>query len=272
MLDALEIGAAVLLLPAVLLAQLLGLGGLELGVERLDLPLKRAHRIDGLVDPVEQPLLLGVGVLQLADDAVDEHVLAADEPALLALVLELRLCVLGVLRVRVLELFFEHLDLLLVLDDLVDAPDGGAHPGLEDLFGELFFVEGDHFLDVANAAAQVFAQAHDLADDDRRARDGLHHAHLAALDALGDLDFAFAGEQGHGAHLAQVHADGVVGLFEGSGRKVELDVVGLFAGLRLVLVSFAAISREHVDALGVDGGHQIVELVGRGDVARAGGR
>ena len=35
----------------------------------------------------------------------------------------------------------------------VDAADGGAHAGLQHLFGELFFVEGDHFLDVAHAAA-----------------------------------------------------------------------------------------------------------------------
>ena len=85
----------------------------------------------------------------------------------------------------------------------------------EDLFGELFLVEGDDFLDVANAAAKIFAEADDLANDDGRARDGLHDAELAALDALGDLDFAFAGEQGNGAHLAEVHADGVVGLLEG---------------------------------------------------------
>jgi hypothetical protein len=35
--------------------------------------------------------------------------------------------------------------------------------------------------------------------------------HVALLDALGDLDLALAGEQRDGAHLAQVHAHGVVG-------------------------------------------------------------
>ena len=146
---------------------------------------------------------------------------------------------LGVLAVRRGELLFERGDLLLVLEDDVDAADGGAHAGLQDLFGELFFVEGDDFLDVADAAAEVFAEADDLADDDGRARDGLHDADLAALDALGDFDFALAGEQRNGAHLAEVHADGVVGLLEGAGREVELDVVGLFAGLGLVLVALA---------------------------------
>ena len=156
-----------------------------------------------------------------------------------------------------------------MLDDDVDAADGGAHARLQDLFGELFFVEGDHFLDVAHAAAQVFAEADDLANHDRRARDGLHHAVLAALDALGDLDLALAGEQRDGAHLAQVHADGVVGLLQRAGREVELDVLGLFAGLGLILVAVraCAFAGEHVDALGVDGGHQVIELVGRGDVA-----
>ena len=159
-----------------------------------------------------------------------------------------------------------------MLDEFVGARDGGLYACGEDLFGELFFVEGDDFLDVADAALEVFAEADDLADDDGRTRDGLHDAELAALDALGDLDLALAGEQGHGAHLAEVHADGVVGLFEGAGREVELDVVGVFAalvvGVAVVGVAGAATAfGEDVDALGVDGGHQVIELVGRGDVA-----
>ena len=93
-----------LLLALVLLAQLFGLGGLELVLERLDLALEGAHGVDGLVDLVEQALLLGVGVLQLADDAVDVDVLAADEPAGLARLLRLGL---GVFAVRRGELLFE---------------------------------------------------------------------------------------------------------------------------------------------------------------------
>ena len=175
-----------------------------------------------------------------------------------------------VLAGGVVELLGEAGVLLLVLDEDVDAGDGGLDAGGEDLFGELLFVEDHDFLDVADAAAEVFAEGDDLADDDGRAGDGLHDADLAALDALGDLDFALAGEQGDGAHLAQVHADGVVGLLEGAGGEVELDVVGLFAGLGLVLVALAGelgVAGEDVDALGVDGGEQVVEVVGRGDVA-----
>ncbi len=263
--DALEVGAAVLLLAAILFAQLFGLRGLVLGLEGLDLTLEGAHGVDGLVDLVEEALLLAVGVLQLANDAVDVDVLAADEPAGLADLFGLGL---GVFADGGGELLFEAVQLLLVLDDDVDAAGSGADTGLQDLFGELFFVEGDDFLDVADAAAEVFAEADDLANDDGRARDGLHDAELAALDALGDFDFALAGEQGNGAHLAEVHADGVVGLLEGSGREVELYVVGLFAGFGLVLVAATAalFPGEDIDALGVDGGEKVIEVVGGGDV------
>src|SRR6201985_923825 len=94
--------------------------------------------------------------------------------------------------------------LLLVLEKGVDAGDGGLHARLEDLFGELFLIEGDDLLDVADAALEVLAERDDLANDDGRARDGLHDAHLAAFYSFRNLDFAFASEQRHGAHLAEV--------------------------------------------------------------------
>ncbi len=70
--DLFEIGPAVLLLAAVFLLQLLALRRVELLVERTDLPLQRAHGVDGLVDLVEQALALEAGVLELAHDARDE--------------------------------------------------------------------------------------------------------------------------------------------------------------------------------------------------------
>ena len=152
-----------------------------------------------------------------------QHLLAGDGPARLAVFAGLGLGIDGG------ELFFERSTLFLVLHQRVDAADGLADAGLQHLFGDLFLVEDHHFLDVAHAALEVFAEADDFADHDGRARDGLHHAHLAALDALGDFDFALAREQRHGAHLAQVHADGVVGFFECARGQVELDVFALFA-------------------------------------------
>src|SRR6185437_6178054 len=132
-------------------------------------------------------------------------------------------------------------------------------------------VEGYNFFDIADAAFEVFAEGDDLANDDGRSRDGLHDAKLAALDALGDLDFALAGEQRNGAHLAEVHAYRVVGLFKRPGSKVKLDIIGLFTSLGLIFVAISAELRfagENVDTLGVDGGEKIVEIVGSGDVTR----
>ena len=140
----------------------------------------------------------------------------------------------------------------------------------QHLFGDFVFVEEHHFLDGAHAALEVFAHGDDLANDDRRTRQRLEHAQLAALDALGDFDFAFAREQRNGAHLAQVHADGIVGFFQRAGREVELDV---FAGFHVALVELVESAGrlrtfEDIDALAADGGHQIVEIVGRLDVVR----
>ena len=72
-------------------------------------------------------------------------------------------------------------------------------------------------------------------NDDGRTRERFEHADLAALDALGDFDFAFAREQRNGSHLAQVHADGVVGFFERAGSEVEFDVLALFAFFKFLI-------------------------------------
>ncbi len=158
-------------------------------------------------------------------------------------------------------LLFERGDFLLVLDQRVDAGDGGLDARQHHLFGELLVVEDHHFLDVAHAALQILAQRGNLANHDGRTGDGLEHAHLAALDALGDFHFALARQQRHGAHLAQVHAHRVVGLFQRSRRQVELDVFALFQLEVLVAVELGAVKQ--VDALGADGGDQVVEILGR---------
>ena len=60
------------------------------------------------------------------------------------------------------------------------------------------------------------------------------HGLAAGLDALGDGDFALAGEQLHRAHFAQIHAHGIVGAL---GRLLGL---GLGRQLGLHLDQFAA--------------------------------
>ena len=200
-------------------------------------------------------------VLELADDARDEDFFAGDEPAGVARGGELGLVSAGGHGSL---LLFERGNLLLVLDERVDAGDGGFDAGLHDIFRELFLVEDDDFFYVAHAALEVFAEGDDLADDDGRAGDGLEHAELAALDALGDFDFAFAGEQRNGAHFAQIHAHGVVGLLERARRQVELDIFALFKFEVLVGAELGAV--EQVNALCANGGDEVVEVVGGADL------
>ena len=67
------------------------------------------------------------------------------------------------------------------------------------------------------------------------------HRIAARFDALGDRDFAFAAEQFHRAHFAQVHADGIIGavdrffLFFNNSRAAQrvsrVDGFDFFLGL-----------------------------------------
>ena len=149
-------------------------------------------------------------------------------------------------------------------------PVNSFKPVLQNLVGDLLFVEGDDFFDGAHALLEVFAHGEQFVDDDGRAGERLEHADLAALDALGDFDFAFAREQGDGSHLAQIHADGVVGFFESAGSEVEFNVLALFAFFELLIErggrQFGAF--EHVDALRADRREQVVEVVGTDHVLR----
>ena len=92
---------------------------------------------------------------------------------------------------------------------------------------------------------------------------------LPALNALGDLHFPLARQQGNRAHLAQVHAHRVVGLVEGAGGQVEIDVFPALFGLRLVhlvegrlLGGFGARGFQDFDAGVVEHGEQVVEVLG----------
>ena len=87
------------------------------------------------------------------------------------------------------------------------------------------------------------------------------HRLAAGLNAFGDGDFALAREQLDRAHLAQIHAHGVVGalggvLGPGLGRELGLDldqlafalllVVGLLA--RTLIFRLGFLGLDHVDA------------------------
>ena len=88
-----------------------------------------------------------------------------------------------------------------------------------------------------------------------------NHAHLSPLDALGNFHFAFARQQRHGAHLAQIHAHRVVGFFERARRQIELNV---FAFFELKILFGAELRRvQQIDALAADCRHQVIDVVWR---------
>ena len=104
------------------------------------------------------------------------------------------------------------------------------------------------------------------------------HRLAAGLDALGDGDFALARQQLDGAHLAQIHADGIVGALAGFGfldfgdgllRDLDQFVVGLVLGLFLVLFLAVGVLRlGDVDAHVGQHRHDVLDLLGRGGVGR----
>src|SRR5690606_15779433 len=69
----------------------------------------------------------------------------------------------------------------------------------------------DHegILDPKQAPLDALAQIADVGDRNRAVKDQIDDPVFTGLDALGDLDLPFAGEQGDRAHFAQIHADGV---------------------------------------------------------------
>ena len=167
-------------------------------------------------------------------------------------------------------LFLQQAGLFVQLGHGVDLAGKFVQPVLQNLVGDLFFVEGHDFFDGAHALLQVFAHREQFMDDDRRAGERLEHAQLAALDALGDFYFAFAREQRNGSHLAQIHADGIVGLFERAGSEVEFNVLALFAFFELLIERGGRQlgAFEHVDALRANRREQVVQVFGTDHVVR----
>ncbi len=161
--------------------------------------------------------------------------------------------------------------LLVSLGQVVDLSGEFLQPVLEDFVGDLLLVEGDHFLDGADAFLEVFAHRQQFVNDDRRAGKRLQHSQLPALDALGDFNFAFARKQRNSPHLAQIHADGVVGFFESAGREVEFDILAGFSFFFELFIERGGGklgSLQHIDSLRTNGGQQIVQVLGRMHVVR----
>ena len=118
------------------------------------------------------------------------------------------------LELHPLDVLVERADLAEAAEDALDAPRRAV---VEALLFRLLVLVGsvDELVDDARVAAGVLEQLQDLLEDDRVVGEGLVDLGLALLDALGDADLALAVEQLDRAHLAQVHAHGVVGLLDG---------------------------------------------------------
>ena len=182
-------------------------------------------------------------------------------------------------------------ELVDVLDHVHRDADGarlvgqGARDGLPDppggVRGELEaapvveLLDGAHEAEVAllDEVEERHAAAHvPPGDGDDQAQVGLGElalgVHVAALDALGQRDLFLGGEQRHPAHLAKVHAHGIVG--GGLHREVELGGRLLFDdGLR---IGGDALALDDVDAEVGEDAVDLLELFRREvDVAQRGG-
>ena len=141
--------------------------------------------LDGVADLVDQPLFLKQVELDRArqlrhlDAQARNVILRANVGALLRLrhPLELR----GFPQTFVVQ-----------LGDLVEDLERFLGLVFDFLFGQLFVVELDDFLDRARALAEVVADRQQFLQDDRGARNRFEDEQLPALDALGDGHFALA--------------------------------------------------------------------------------
>ncbi len=270
--ERLELDLLILLLAqqrlAVFLTQLvLAVLRAEHLVDALDLALDRLHLFDRRLHLVDQPALDRLGELDLADPLRQLDQRAHRGPA--------RLPVLPLLaRRRALRRIRELLEQLLGhfagLADGLDLPLDLLRPLLDALVGDFLVVEDDELANRPIAAAQLIAEQDHLLRDQRRAGNRLDDGELAPLDAPRDLDLALAREQRHGAHLAQVHPDRIVGLVQRARRQVELDLFGPLGGPidRLLVPQVLLVRVDDLDAGAAERVEQIVELVRRRDLGR----
>ena len=104
-------------------------------------------------------------------------------------------------------------------------------------------------------------------NDHRRPGKRLENFDLAALNALGNLHFAFAREQRNRTHFPQVHPHRIVGFIEGTGGKIKLNILARFIRFEVVgliegdaVGSFGAGGIENFNALAVEHGKQVAEV------------
>ena len=118
------------------------------------------------------------------------------------------------------------------------------------------------------AVLQRIAPGDDGAHGERAFAQAADHLLPAGLDAFGDFDLAFAGQQLDRAHLAQIHAHRIVGPAD-VVRDVALALGRLAGAVRLLLVR--AFGIDHVDAHHRKAGQNVFALFVGDPVGRNGG-
>ena len=73
---------------------------------------------------------------------------------------------------------------------------------------------------------------------------------------------------GTGAHLAQIHADRVVGLVERAGREIELGAVLGAVAIEVLVAAVRLVGVDDLDARAAERVEQVVEVLRRGDLRR----
>jgi len=99
------------------------------------------------------------------------------------------------------------------------------------LLGEFLLRVVDQFLDGDQVLAELVAHGADLVEGERGREDSPRRFILALLDALGQRDLAFAREEGHTTHLAEVEPHGILRAPDGPRREIDAPRLG-----RLVVV------------------------------------
>ena len=160
----------------------------------------------------------------------------------------------------------------------VGADGRGEHRRVHVVLGVGAGVGGFEIDDVAKedlSFVEFVAPDDDGLEGQRAFAEPCDHRLAAGLDALGDRDFAFARQQLDRAHLAQIHADGIVGALAGLGlldfgdgllRDLDKLVVGVVVGLFLFLVAVGLFGFGDVDAHVREHRHDVLDLLGRGGV------
>ncbi|MGY4629631.1 hypothetical protein ACVWY3_007387 [Bradyrhizobium sp. USDA 4486] len=153
---------------------------------------------------------------------------------------------------------------------------GADHRGVHAALGVGAGIGRFEIDDVAEedlALVELVAPDDDGLEGQRAFAQARDHRLAAGLDALRDRDFAFAGEQLDRAHLAQIHAHGIVGALArlalldlGDSLLGDLDelVIGLVVGLVLLFLAVGVVGFGDVDAHVREHGHDVLDLLGRG--------